>query len=322
MEETKKPIVSIIMNCLNCSKYLKEALDSVFAQTYKDWEIIFWDDASTDNSAEIAKGYGEKVKYFRSEKTIPLGEARNLAVEKAEGKLIAFLDCDDIWMPEKLESQVPLFENDPEVGIVFSDAIFFTNNGEGFQNHGSKKPPEGRVFRQLFKNYFMCLPTVVIRKESLVGLNEWFDNRFRQIEEADLFLRIAHGWKVAYTDKILAKYRLHKESWTFSHRECSPIEKELLIEKFSVLYPNFGEQYREEIDAMKNQIGYEKFSIHWAKGEAKKARDCFRPFLKLNKKLIPYVFSYFFPASFFYFLIEICVKVGIFKKMIYFRWGF
>src|SRR3989304_6187690 len=102
--------VSIIMNCLNCAKYLREAIDSIYAQTYKDWEIIFWDNASTDDSAVIAGNYDGRLRYFRDEEVVPLGKSRNLAMEKAGGEYIAFLDCDDKWMPEKLERQIPLFE--------------------------------------------------------------------------------------------------------------------------------------------------------------------------------------------------------------------
>ena len=87
--------VSIIMNCFNGEEFLVEAIDSVFNQTYTDWEIIFFDNASTDGSREIAKSYGSKLKYFRINKTVPLGEARNKAITNASGKYLAFLDCDE-----------------------------------------------------------------------------------------------------------------------------------------------------------------------------------------------------------------------------------
>ena len=100
------PKVSIIINCFNGERYLAEAMDSVFCQTYEDWEIIFWDNASTDNCAEIAKSYGERIRYFKSSSIYPLGKARNLAIENARGDFMAFLDCDDLWFPQKLEKQM------------------------------------------------------------------------------------------------------------------------------------------------------------------------------------------------------------------------
>ena len=86
------PEVSVIMNCLNGERYLKEAVDSVFAQSFQDWEIIFWDNASTDSSPEIAQTYGDRVRYFRSDVTYSLGKERNLAISRASGEYMALLD--------------------------------------------------------------------------------------------------------------------------------------------------------------------------------------------------------------------------------------
>src|SRR3989338_4134513 len=80
---TVDPLVSVIMNCRNGERYLREALDSVYAQSYTNWEIIFWDNASTDGSADIAKSCGPKLRYFKSEQSFPLGKARNLAIAEA-----------------------------------------------------------------------------------------------------------------------------------------------------------------------------------------------------------------------------------------------
>ena len=104
------PLVSIIMNCYNGETYIREELDSVLAQTYQNWEVIFWDNQSTDQSANIFKIYDdERLKYFYAPKHTLLYEARNYAIEKAAGEFFAFLDVDDWWIPEKLELQIPLF---------------------------------------------------------------------------------------------------------------------------------------------------------------------------------------------------------------------
>lgn len=307
--ENRKPVVAVIMNCLNCAKYLGEALDSVFSQTYKDWEIIFWDNASIDNSAEIAKKYGEKVKYFRSDKTHPLGEARNLAVERATGEYIAFLDCDDIWLSEKLEKQIPIFNNDPKIGLVFSDAIYFNEKGRVFQLYGKKKPPENYIFRQLLKQNFLCLSTVIIKKETLLGLRDWFDKRFNYIEDRDLFMRIAHDWKLSYVDDALTKYRMHKESWTSRYCFLSYEEEELMVKKFLDLYPDLMKEYGNEVKTMQTKIGCKKFVSYWENGDDKRARQYLWPFIKSDKKLLlPYILSYFFPYSFFIFLLHIYRK--------------
>ena len=105
-----QPIISIIMNCYNGEEYLQEAIDSVYSQTYQNWEIIFWDNCSTDKSAEIAKSYDNKVKYYKSNELISLGLGRREAVNVAKGEYVAFLDTDDLWVHDKLEQEVRTFQ--------------------------------------------------------------------------------------------------------------------------------------------------------------------------------------------------------------------
>ena len=118
-----KQLVSIIINCYNGDIYLKQAIDSVIAQTYKHWEIIFWDNRSSDNSKDIVSSYQDsRIKYFLSSKHTSLYSARNYAIEKSSGEFVAFLDTDDWWLPTKLERQIPFFEN-TDVGLVYSNFI-------------------------------------------------------------------------------------------------------------------------------------------------------------------------------------------------------
>ncbi|MEW6679749.1 MAG: glycosyltransferase family A protein, partial [bacterium] len=148
------------MNCYNSSKYLEEAINSVYAQTYKDWEIVFLDNASTDNSAEIAKGYDRKLKYYKNETHVPLGCARNMAIEKANGEYIAFLDCDDMWSPEKLELQVGLLDKNPNIGLVYCDAFLINEDNTKIINQFFKiaKPFRGKVTIPLINwNFIPCL---------------------------------------------------------------------------------------------------------------------------------------------------------------------
>ena len=125
MKLDQNPLVSIIMNCHNSQQYLREAIESVINQTYSNWELIFWDNKSTDESPLIVQSYKDpRINYYSAISYTPLGQARNLAIEKSKGQIIAFLDCDDLWMPKKLELQIPKFK-DNEVGIVICNSIFF-----------------------------------------------------------------------------------------------------------------------------------------------------------------------------------------------------
>ena len=240
------PKVSIIMNCLNGEQYLKQALDSVFEQTYDDWEVIFWDNASTDGSAVIAKSYGGRVRYFNSQTTYPLGKARNFAINKAQGDFIAFLDCDDIWLPQKLEKQAALLEKDSEVALVFSDMMIFDGSRDIYQYLGKHKPQRGNIFRELFVNYFIGIVSVIIRKSAVKDIG-WFDESFENIEDMDLFLRIAYLFKLDYVDEPLVKWRLHEKSQTFKKYGLFADEWDLLLEKLIGLYPGFKENYAKEI---------------------------------------------------------------------------
>ena len=96
-------LVSIIMNCRNGEEFLDQALKSVFQQTYTNWEIIFWDNNSNDGTSRILNNYqSNKIKYFYSDSLNKIYKARNLALEKCQGQVVTFLDCDDIWMDYKL----------------------------------------------------------------------------------------------------------------------------------------------------------------------------------------------------------------------------
>jgi glycosyltransferase involved in cell wall biosynthesis len=288
------PSVSVIMNCFNSDQYLAEAIDSVFAQTFSSWEIIFFDNCSTDNSAMISKGYDGRLRYFRSEKTVPLGHARNLAIEKARGKYIAFLDCDDRWIKSKLARQVEALEADTGLGAVFSDALFFGQGTKTFRTFPVNKPRQGMIFRDLLSRYVLPMPTIIVRREALDNIGGWFDERFNMVEDADLFMRVAYYYPIAFVDDVLAHRRMHAASWTSMKKELFPKEEEMLLEKFAKLWPAFGTEYTQEIAHMTAIIQYQYAILDWEKGNNVKARHRMAPFLPVLKKLwVPFLFSYF-----------------------------
>jgi glycosyltransferase involved in cell wall biosynthesis len=254
------------MNGHNAAQYLREAIGSVLDQTYSQWEIIFWDNRSTDGTAAIVREFNDpRLGYFLAPTFTPLGEARNLAMREARGELIAFLDCDDVWLPEKLERQVPLF-NDADIGLVYSDTIFFNARGDQKRAHGGVLPGRGYCFRQLLGRYFLPMETVILRRSALDSQNEWFDLRFNMIEEADLFRRIAHDWKIDGVADALARWRVHANSWTFKYPELFRQETMLMLERYRQLYPDFDADYTDEITALMNVIALIEARDAWLKG--------------------------------------------------------
>jgi len=205
-----QPLVSVIMNCYNGDKYLKEAIDSVYAQTYQNWEIIFWDNASTDNSPQIAQSYDSRLKYYRANQTTFLGEARVLAVNEAQGEYLAFLDCDDVWYPDKLEKQIELFLENPELGIVYGDAeiIYESDNRLVRTFSNGEHFPEGDVFYQLVKYNFIPFVSTIISRNKYYECGG-FSTELKNSTDYHLFLKLAYKYKVAALQTLCCKYREH-----------------------------------------------------------------------------------------------------------------
>ena len=242
----EQPLVSVIMNCYNGEKYLREALDSVLAQTYQNWELIFWDNQSKDKSAEIFKSFDDdRLKYYLAPEHTDLGGGRARAFQFSKGKFIAILDTDDVWLPQKLEKQIPLFD-DPEVGIVISDTLFFNERKEK-KLYGDQSPPTGQVFERLLTNYFVSLETLVIRKSSVFKLSRAFDPDFSFIADFDLVVRLSRISKLMFYPEVLAKWRVHDGSDTWKYPLAFLEEKERWIVKQISEDNLFAENYKKQI---------------------------------------------------------------------------
>lgn len=214
---TEKPLVSVIINCYNGEKYLREAIDSVLAQTYKNWEIVFWDNQSTDSTHEIVESYKDpRIHYFYAPKHTPLGEARNLAVEKANGEYINFLDADDVWMPEKLEKQIKLIEPG-KLEVVYTNFELLYDKSQPF-NEGMVKyyhRLQKRKFKESLSFYENLLihnsiifSSVLFNKKlflSVGGINEVFN----QNEDYEILLKLSLKTDALSTGDKDVLYRIH-----------------------------------------------------------------------------------------------------------------
>jgi glycosyltransferase involved in cell wall biosynthesis len=232
-ERGKQALVSVIMNCFNGEKYLREAIDSVLVQTYENWEIIFWDNQSTDRSAEIFNSYADpRLKYFYAPKHTWLYEARNYAIEKASGEFIAFLDVDDWWVPSKLERQIPLFL-DPEVGLVCGN-YWIASEVKNKRWIRYKRPlPTGWILNDLLKDQFVGLLTVVVRRSALEALSYQCDPRYHIIGDFDLVVRLSLHWKLDCAQEPIAFYRLHDTNESARHKSREVDELECWVAEMS-----------------------------------------------------------------------------------------
>jgi len=217
--DQKQPLVSVIMNCYNGEKYLREAIDSVYAQNYKNWEIIFWDNQSTDKSADIAKSYHDKnIHYFYAPCHTLLYEARNYAIDHASGKYFAFLDTDDWWDPDKLRKQILLFE-DIKVGLVYGN-YWLVNEIKNIRKVGHKRQlPSGMIVNTLLDNYVVGLLTLVVSRDAFYSLDRKFDPSYNIIGDFDLVIRLSSQYKISCVQEKIATYRYHGGNISVTKRD-------------------------------------------------------------------------------------------------------
>ncbi len=268
-------LVSVIMNCCNGEEFLREALDSVVDQTYTNWEIVFWDNASNDNSADIAKSYGDKLRYFRNDRKVSLGEARNQAFNKAKGDFIAILDVDDIWLPNKLKLQLPLF-NDPDVALTFTNAVSFDSNGEYNKAFKGCPTQSKEIFKDLLRHNFIWTVTMMFRRSALDNLSYLFDPEFTIICDYDLTLRLAYNYKSDYLQDCLAKWRMGSTKESDFKGFLSARESIILLSKLEINFPTLRDEVPYEIQKFETHTFRRLGKEAWLNGDKQAARDFLR----------------------------------------------
>lgn len=221
--------VSVVIPTYNSSVSLREAIESVLAQTYKDFEIIVIDDGSTDDTEAVVRSLGNRVGYFKQENQ-GAGAARNAGIKRSRGEYIAFLDADDLWGAGKLDQQIPLLEHDPQLGLVYSDWAVVSSDGVIEQSYLQKVPSaSGYVFDKLVQWGFILTSGVVVRRTCLDDVGD-FDNSLSIAQDYDLWLRICYRWKVALVEKPLVTKRNWDGSLS-SNLEKTAVERIALFEK-------------------------------------------------------------------------------------------
>ena len=207
------PLVSVVINVRNGAATLPEAVDSVLAQTFGDWELIVWDDCSTDGSADIVASYSDKrIRYFRSDDVVPLGVARQRAMELARGAWIAFLDQDDIWLPHKLESQLAVARDTSDLGLIYGRTVRFYPGGterDYDQAHEYTCLPEGDIFVELFTNScFIAMSSAVFHRSAVAEIGG-IPESITIIPDYYLYTVIARRFRVAAVQEVVCRYRMH-----------------------------------------------------------------------------------------------------------------
>ncbi len=205
-------LVSVIMPVYNRENLVSQSIESVLGQTYQKIELVLINDGSSDNSLNILTEYKnrfpEKIKLINQPNQGQIN-ARNHGIKISKGKYIAFLDSDDLWLPDKLEEQIPLFKDD--VGLVYGGVELIDESGATTGFDPCDPAIQGKIFPYLLVKNRMTGGSVVVLREALeeVGV---FDTEFRAAENWDLWLRICKQFQARLVDKPVVKYRLHENN--------------------------------------------------------------------------------------------------------------
>jgi len=203
------PLVSVIIPTYNKSQYLREAIESVLNQTYKNIEVIVVDDGSTDNTGEIVKLFNDsRIIYFWQGNKGP-ASARNTGIKKAQGKYIAFLDSDDLWLKEKLEKQIDFMGKNPEIGLLGTGCYEITDKGKVI---GKKIfPGKNEILQRDLIKYNPFIQSSIITKREVFDKVGFYDKKFQESEDYELWLRIAGNYKIRNLEEPLMMKRYYKE---------------------------------------------------------------------------------------------------------------
>ena len=219
-----QPLVSVVIPSYNCGRFLADAIDSVLRQSYPAREIIVVDDGSTDDSRQVLERYGERVRVV-AQRNQGVSAARNTGIEHSRGELVAFLDADDMWHPDKLAKQVPLFGS-PTVGLVYCAVQYVDESGRPLGTNFTGR--RGRVLREiaLLRGTVVLAggSTAMVRRECFAKAGG-FDREMSTAADWDMWRRIACYWEVDVAREPLMQYRLRPASM---HRNIRVFEHDML----------------------------------------------------------------------------------------------
>ncbi len=290
------PRVSVHIPCYNSEKYISETIKSVLAQSFGDFELIIINDGSRDRTEEIVKSFQDsRIRYLYQENR-GLSAARNRAVSVSGGEFIAFLDHDDLWMPDKLEKQIAVFEKDTDIALVYTN--YYKLYPDGKKALGLRgEQPQGRVFEQLLRQYTVSLTTAMVRRKALLELGDLFNEKLRIFEDYDVFMRIIFRHKVAYLRQPLTIYRIHDDRATYLFRSSYPDEFEFAVENLKKIEPDFVDRHSDTLRYLQASISHLRAKIAMEKTNgAREARHYLRPYRLVSVKFFVLYILTFLPS--------------------------
>jgi len=247
------PKVTVIIPAYNAERFIKQTINSVLNQTFRDFEIIVVDDGSKDETAKIVNSYGSLVRCVRKTND-GVSSARNTGIENAVGKYIAFLDSDDLWESTKLEKQVALLDANPNVGLCFVGTERIDENLMSLNKTAALDYPDFCEALLLYSCVVSGSCSSVMLRSEIARLSGGFDSSFTNYEDWELWLRLSLQTTFAPIPEYLVKYRVTARSASFNDTKIIERNVTGILAKFFSL-PNLPEKYK----AIKNK----SYSSNW-----------------------------------------------------------
>ncbi len=209
-----EPLISVVMPTFNHAAYIKEAIDSVLAQSYRRLELIIIDNYSEDATREIIEDVqDDRIRYIQFRNNGIIAASRNQGIAHAKGEYVAFLDSDDVWLPEKIKWQLDALHKDPRRGISFGKfRVISPDKTETGKIMGPKNPNiPADLYARLIRANFIVSSSTLVRKKALDEVGVFDENpELRCSEDFDLWLRILRRYRPAYVDEVVGLYRMHE----------------------------------------------------------------------------------------------------------------
>jgi len=253
IQTASRPVVSVIVTTFNRVHYLAETINSILAQTYKDFELIIVDNMSEDKTEEYVNNLADsRISYYRNPNYGVIAVNRNFGIEKAKGEYIALCDDDDLWLPEKLYCQIKLMDNHPKVRMCYSNAESFSGDTT-VKARMVRRIVKRNFFYQLLRGNYIINSSVLIDAKVFKELGLLTVN-LELREDYHMWLRITKNYEIKGIDESLVRYRVHianvagnRATETLkSIRTLKSVVQELGV-PWLLVTPNIGLQYLKYI---------------------------------------------------------------------------
>lgn len=221
--------VTVIIPSYNKAEYTRRTVESVLAQTYPNIEIIVVDDGSKDETPSVMGRYLDRIRFIQKSNGGACS-ARNEGIRHATGDYVAFLDCDDLYLPEKVKRCVDYLEERPDVGFVYTGVYFIDDQERMVGKYDHPRSQEGSIVRELILGNFICNSTIIVRK-SILDVVGFFDQTVFTPADWDMWLRMAKVSKAGYIAEPLTQYRT-TDNYIFNRLELAKTEEKYVLDKF------------------------------------------------------------------------------------------